>query len=361
MKKLGQIFIAFLFVLTFPFANSALAVEPESSAEYEGIDVSNHQGDIDWEAVANAGKEVVIIKSSEGVDFTDPYFEANYEGAKAAGLKLGFYHFLTATSVEQAREEANFFASIISGKEIDVKPVMDFEQFDNLTNEEINSIALAFAEEVEAQTGYPVMVYSNADDATNVFDESLTKYSLWIAQYDGNQPSNEVIWETWAGWQYSNTGSVDGINGDVDLNLFNDGIYIEDTSTEPPAEEPSEPAQPQEPQQPEQPATPPASETAVNTYIVKAGDTLSSIARSHQTSVTAILHKNVIANPNLIYPGEEFTITPPLSTTPYVIKWGDTLYAIAKKYGTTVSALAFENKVKNPNKIYAGDTLKIPQ
>ncbi len=305
VKKLGQIFLVLLFVGTLSFANHAFAIEPESSSEIEGIDVSRYQEDIDWEAVANAGMEVAIIKSSEGVDYTDPNFEVNYEGAKAAGLKVGFYHFLTATTVEQALEEANFFASIISSKEIDVKPVMDFEQFDGLSGDEVNAIALAFAEEVESLTGYPVMVYSNADNATNLFDESLTKYSLWLAQFDGNQPSNDVIWETWAGWQYTDTGSVDGINGDVDLNIFNDGIFIENTATE---EEPVE--QPEE--QPSENTTPPESDN---------GETPST----------------------------------------YVINWGDTLWSLSKKFGTTVEALASTNNIENPDLIYAGDTLKIPQ
>ena len=304
VKKLGQIFLAaLLFVGAFAFANSAIAIEPEGTSEYEGIDVSNHQEDIDWEAVANAGMEVAIIKSSEGIDFTDPYFEVNYEGAKAAGLKVGFYHFLTATTVEQAREEANFFASIISGKEIDVKPVMDFEQLDGLSVEDINAIALAFAEEVESQTGYPVMVYSNADNATNTFGESVTKYSLWLAQYDGSEPTDEVIWDTWAGWQYSDTGSIEGVNGDVDLNRFNDGIFIENTA---PEEEPAE--QPEE--QPSEPAAPPESEGTPATYL---------------------------------------------------IKWGDTLWSLSKQFGTTVEALASENNIENPDLIYAGATLKIPQ
>ncbi|QCR31252.1 GH25 family lysozyme [Lysinibacillus sp. SGAir0095] len=353
MKKLGQLFIALLFVVTLAFANSAYAIEPESSSEFEGIDVSRYQEDIDYEAVANAGMEIVIIKSSEGVDYTDPNFEVNYEGAKAAGLKVGFYHFLTATTVEQAREEANFFASIISGKEIDIKPVMDFEELDGLSVKEINAIALAFAEEIESLTGYPVMVYSNADNATNVFGESLTNYSLWLAQYDGNEPSDEVIWDTWAGWQYTDTGSVEGINGDVDLNIFNDGIFIESTSTEEePAEEPEEPEQ-----QAEDPATPESGDTSTN-YVVKAGDTLNSIATMHKTTVPSILANNDIANPNLIHPGDELTIS---TTSSYLINWGDTLWSISKKFGTTVEALASENNIENPDIIYAGNTLSIPQ
>jgi len=342
VKKFAKIFIAILFFGTLALTNSAFAVEPESSSEYKGIDVSRYQENIDFDALANTGIQVVIIKSSEGVDYTDTNFEVNYEGAKAAGLKVGFYHFLTATTVEQAREEANFFASIINGKEIEVKPVMDFEQLDGLSTEDSNAIALTFAEEVENLTGYPVMVYSNAENATNVFGESLTKYSLWLAQYDGNEPSNDVIWETWAGWQYTDTGSVDGVNGDVDLNLFNDGIFIEKSSNE---------------EQPEQPSTP-ESGSDPTTYIVKSGDTLSSIATMHQTSVSTLLANNTISNPDYIHPGDELTISP---SAYYLIKSGDTLWSLSKYFGTTVKALASENNIENPDLIYAGNTLRIPQ
>lgn len=350
VKKLGQIFIALLFVTMLAFTNSTYAIEPESSSEFEGIDVSRYQEEIDFLAVANAGMEAVIIKSSEGVDYTDPNFEVNYAGAKAAGLKVGFYHFLTATTVEQAREEANFFASIINGKEIDIKPVMDFEDLEGLSVEEINAIALAFAEEVESLTGLPVMVYSNANNATNVFGEPLTKYSLWLAQYDGSTPSDEVIWDTWAGWQYTDTGSVEGIEGDVDLNIFNDGILIENTSTE---ENPVK----QPPVQPEESANTTDSGDSSSTYVVKSGDTLYSIAKLHHTTVSVILANNAIANPDLIMPGEKLTIS---SASSYMIKPGDTLWSISKTYGTTVAALASENNIENPDLIYAGDTLTIP-
>ncbi|MDN4491941.1 GH25 family lysozyme [Ureibacillus aquaedulcis] len=347
VKKIGQIFITLLFISVLAFTNSAYAIEPESSSEFEGIDVSRYQEDIDFEAVANAGMEAVIIKSSEGIDYTDPNFEVNYEGAKAAGLKVGFYHFLTATTVEQAREEANFFASIINGKEIDIKPVMDFEDLEGLSIEDINAIALTFAQAVESLTGHPVMVYSNADNATNVFGESFTQYSLWLAQYDGSEPSDEVIWDTWAGWQYTDTGSVPGINGDVDLNIFNDGILLENTSTEEvPVEQPGESTAPAQ------------SDDKPSTYVVKSGDTLYSIARMHETTVSAILANNDIATPNLIYPGDELAI---IKATSYVIKPGDTLWAISKQFGITVDSIATGNNIKNPDLIYAGDTLMIPE
>ena len=126
------------------------AISPSATPEYDGIDVSNWQGNIDFRRVKEAGIDVVYIKASEGTTYRDPYFERNYNNAKANGLKVGFYHFLTATNVEQARRQAQFFASVISGKSPDCKLAMDFERFSNgITNEEINQISEVFFADIK--------------------------------------------------------------------------------------------------------------------------------------------------------------------------------------------------------------------
>ncbi|MBO6243777.1 MAG: hypothetical protein J6O41_04335 [Clostridia bacterium] len=137
MKKiivLSLIFIVPIFI-NIPKVD---AITPSMEPEYNGIDVSNWQGYIDYGKVKQAGIEVVYIKSSEGRTFRDPYFQYNYENAKANGLKVGFYHFLTATSEQGAREQARFFASVISGKSPDCKLAMDFEEFGSRNNNRSN-------------------------------------------------------------------------------------------------------------------------------------------------------------------------------------------------------------------------------
>lgn len=115
--------------LVFADINITYALSPASSPKYQGIDVSNWQGYIDYRQVKESGIEVVYIKSSQGSNIKDAYFDINYENAKANGLKVGFYHFLTATNTEEAEREARFFASVISGKTPDCKLVMDYEVF----------------------------------------------------------------------------------------------------------------------------------------------------------------------------------------------------------------------------------------
>ena len=111
-KKIKIIVLLFSFVTFFIISTSvsSLAFGPSSSTIYQGIDVSSWQGNINFAQVKNAGIDIVYIKSSEGVSYIDPYFERNYQNAKANGLKVGFYHYVTARTVEEARNQANFFA-----------------------------------------------------------------------------------------------------------------------------------------------------------------------------------------------------------------------------------------------------------
>ena len=136
---------------------------------YEGIDVSNWQGVINYSEVKEAGIEIVYIKSSQGGNIKDAYFDLNYENAKANGLNVGFYHFLTATNTIEAEQEARFFASVISGKTPDCKLVMDYETFGGASLEEINQIAQVFLETTKRLTNKDVIVYSDFSNAQTTF------------------------------------------------------------------------------------------------------------------------------------------------------------------------------------------------
>ena len=187
------IFIVPIYILITP----VYAFSPSSSILYEGIDVSGWQGNINYEQVKNEGIEVVYMKASEGNNFVDPYFNQNYANAKANGLKVGFYHYLTARNMQEAVEQATFFVSTISGKNPDCKLAMDFESFGNLTITEINQIGLAFIKTVETLSKKEVVIYSNTNDATTIFEGELTNYPLWVAQYEVEEPTQNGKWNTW--------------------------------------------------------------------------------------------------------------------------------------------------------------------
>ena len=358
IKKLEKIVSLFLIITMMIFMNLTIteAVSPISPASYEGLDVSNWQGNIDYAQVKAAGIDVVYIKASEGTTYKDPYFERNYANAKANGLKVGFYHFVTATNVQAARNQAQFFASVISGKTPDCKLAMDFEQFrGGISVNEINEISKVFLETVQQLTGKEILIYSNLNDAQRVFSRELAnQYPLWVAYWGSesgllNSASN---WQNWEGWQYTSRGIVAGVNGYVDRNRFTDNIFLEECTNCPPVENPNT-----------------GEEAQLTYYTVKKGDTLSAIANRYQTTVQQLVTENGIANPNLIYPGQVLRITTNKQNTGdscemgcviYTVKRGDNLWNLSRQYGTTVQSIAQLNQIQNPNLIYPGQRLRIP-
>lgn len=332
------------------------AITSSSDPQYQGIDVSDWQGYIDYSQVRASGIEVVYIKASQGSNIKDPYFDINYENAKANGLKVGFYHFLTATNTEEAEKEAQFFASVISGKEVDCKLVMDYEVFGGVSIEESNNIAQVFLESLKRLTNKEVIVYSDLSNARDRFGSNIAdNYELWLAYYgDYNDLTDvETSWTKWIGIQYTDSGRVAGITGNVDRDLYTESIFLSDTSEIPTTENPN-------------------SET-INTesvyYTVQSGDTLSEIASRYGTTVQEIVDINNIANPNLIYPGQTLRIltnsmvhgseSRGTGSITYTVQRGNTLSQIASSYGVTVEHIVEINDIQNPNLIYPGEKLRI--
>lgn len=285
-KKFLIIFFIIMLVIVFK-VDYSYAISSTSNLEYEGIDVSNWQGYIDYEVVKNVGIDVVYIKASQGDNIKDSYFDINYENAKANGLKVGFYHFLTATNEEEAREEARFFSAVISGKTPDCKLVMDYEEFFGVSVQEINNISNAFLKEVENLTGKEAIIYSDLSNAQNTFNQELaSNYDLWLAYY-GNTNELEFIdtnWEKFIGIQYTDNGSINGVSNSIDRDLFTQDIFLDEVS--------SLPNNMKEGQ---------SFNTTSVYYTVKAGDTLTGIATRYNTTVQEIVNINNIQNQNLIY------------------------------------------------------------
>lgn len=355
----------FCFMLSFLCCFLFLTFSPKVSAQVlSGIDVSVWEGSIDFEAVQDSGIDVVYIRAAEGSSYVDPYFISHYNGALNAGLKIGFYHYITATNTQEAQEQAKFFASLIKDKHMDCIPVMDFESFSSLSNWEINQIALTYLQTLESLLNIEPMVYSDASNAANLWDNALTNYPLWVANYGVSSPSSIGQWQSWAGFQYSDTGSVNGISGNVDLDYFKDTIFITPSHhTFSPSTSHSSSS-----------TSHTSSSNNFFTYTVQAGNTLSGIADEFNTTVNTLVTLNNIQNPNLIYIGQNLLIpTTSSSSTPsspttshsstftYIVQSGDTLSGIAVYYGTTVHTLVALNNISNPNLIYIGETLRIPQ
>ena len=357
MKNIRKMIISFLVVVTMPMyilIAPVYAFGPSSSNIYDGIDVSGWQGNIDYSEVASSGIEIVYMKASEGTSFVDPYFNQNYTNAKANGLKVGFYHYLTARSNSEAVAQANFFVSTISGMTPDCRLAMDFESFGNLSAEEINEIGLTFMQTVESLSGKEMVIYSDTSNASNIFGGGLTNYPLWVAQYEVEEPTPNGNWNSWVGWQYTDAGEISGIDGYVDRDRFTDGILLNENSEVPLPDNTNKP-----------------SAGGTTTITIQRGQTLSGIALEYNTTVQILVELNNIANPNLIYAGS--TLIVPSGETPidtdgnstsgqtiYVVQRGDTLNKIATESGTTARAIAVENNIRNINLIYVGQRLIIP-
>lgn len=359
MTKRKQIIIILMLVsfLFFVNINMTYALTPSANPQYKGIDVSNWQGYINYAQVKQSGIEIVYMKSSQGSNIKDAYFDMNYENAKANGLKVGFYHFLTATNTEEAEQEARFFASVIAGKQPDCKLVMDYEVFGGVSVEESNQIAEVFLESVKRLTNKEVIVYSDLSNTQNRFSRNIAdQYELWIAYYGDyeNLRNVQTSWERWIGVQYTDRGVVPGIRGKVDRDLYTENIFLSDTNEIPNNENPND---------------------TINTetvfYTVQNGDTLSSIANRYGTTVQELVDINQLTNPNLIYPGQTLRIATN-STIPeeetratgsiiYTVQRGNTLSQIANAYGVTVEHIVELNHIQNPNLIYPGQKLRITE
>lgn len=185
-----------------------------------GIDVSHHQGEIDWKQVKNAGIEFAIIRTGYGKinpNQVDKKFKQNIDGAKSAGIKVGVYHYSYASSPLDASKEAAFCLDIIKGYELEYPVAYDIEDASiaKFTKRQKTDMVKSFCDKIE-MSGYYSMVYCNANWINNHLyaEEILHLYDLWLAHYGVPEPSKHC-----GIWQKSSTGTVSGIKGNVDLNV----------------------------------------------------------------------------------------------------------------------------------------------
>lgn len=199
-------------------------------ASFRGIDISEHQGDIDWEKVKQSGIDFAIIRvgargySEEGKLITDAKFAQNFANARAAGLKLGVYFFSQAISVEEAREEAEFVLKLIDGAELELPVYFDWEHIvvgddartDGLPGNVATDCAIAFCDTVAA-AGYKTGIYTNLDMSYYAYEMNrIADYGFWNAAV-GEYPYSYYAFDI---WQYSFDGNIPGIQYPCDMNMM---------------------------------------------------------------------------------------------------------------------------------------------
>lgn len=192
-----------------------------------GIDVSRFQGEIDWKKVKDAGIDFAIIRAglrgtTEGKLLTDDYFEANIQGATENGIDVGVYFYSQAINEEEAKEEVQLILDLIEPYKIKYPVVIDVESAESdsartlsLTTDDYELVVKTFCDMV-SKAGYTPMIYGNVKSFTLLMDAvDVDDYDIWIAYYGTPlyYPYHFNI------WQYTSSGKVDGIEGDVDLNV----------------------------------------------------------------------------------------------------------------------------------------------
>lgn len=300
------------------------------------IDVSKWQGVINWDRVKATGITGTIIRAGYGAGTADAKFKANIEGAIRVGMDIGIYWFSYAYTTDMARREAlhcNDFIAPYKDK-INLPVFFDWEYDSakaagkagvNCNKTLITAMNRSFCEEIE-KLGYVAGYYLNLDYSKNKIDESqLTKYKRWFARYVKAEQKNCYL------WQYSSNGKVDGISGDVDMNILNGETISPSVPVPTPTERKS-------------------NEQIADEVIAGAwgngADRKKRLeaAGYDYSAIQAIVNNKVMAS-----------VKPAQRT--YIVKAGDNLTRIAKKYNTTVSAIVAKNNIKNPNKIYVGQKL----
>ncbi len=225
--------------LTALFAVCGLSWAPSCNAQYiNGIDVSNYQGNVNWTSVKNSGTVFAFCKATEGVDFIDAKFTLNMTNASNAGVYIGPYHFgrinSNTSNPNDAIDEANDFVDAIApyyeqgGNYL--RPVLDVENLPGLSTTAQNRAYVSewvrdFIGVVQARMGMDPIIYCNTNFANNYFEADLTQYDLWVANYNYAPPaippaSIDGVWNGWDFWQYTDSGAVAGVSGNVDRNVY---------------------------------------------------------------------------------------------------------------------------------------------
>jgi len=193
-----------------------------SNGNAMGIDVSHYQGTVNWQEVRQAGVEFAFAKATDGLTYTDPQLAANWPAMKSAGLLRGAYHFFEPA--DDGAEQAKFFLETVQLAPGDLPPALDVETAGG-SSATLWAGVEAWLQTVAAATGVQPFLYVDPTFANdNQAPASLAAYPLWIADYGVAQPTLPLGWSDWLIWQHSESGTVAGVTGTVDLDLSNGPI-----------------------------------------------------------------------------------------------------------------------------------------
>lgn len=283
---------------------------------YKGIDVSKWQGHIDWPRVK---VDFAIIRAGISTS-KDVRFEENYEGATAAGIPVGVYWYLRAMTVEAAHREAAACIKAIAGKPLSYPVYADIEEAAQLKlgRDKLSAIAAAFLADIEA-AGFFAGLYSSKSHLETCFTAEIReRYSVWVAHYGVGKTTYSGRYGM---WQYTDKGTVDGISGAVDLDIGYEDYpaIIRGTATEPPKPEKS------------------VADLAAE---VLAGMWGNGAERRERLTAAGYDYAAVQAEVNRRVASQAPRV--------HIVRQGDTLSALSRKYDTTVAEIVAKNRGRYP-------------
>lgn len=313
-----------------------------------GIDISMWQNGIDLSAVK---ADFVIVKATEGIGYVDKTCDKFFQKALSLGKKIGFYHFARPTKNNDPVREADFFYENCKGYFGKAIPILDWEA----ENKQNVAYAKAWLDRVYQRSGVKPVIYMS-ESVVNSYDWSSVAnadYGLWVAKYRDNSPDYNYNmanagsrprvkwWKFYCMWQWTSTGRLNGYSGNLDCNVF----YGDGTTWDKYAGK-SGTTQPVKQTQPVKKSNEEIANEVINGAWGNGEDRKKRLtdAGYNYTVVQAIVNKKMAARNQSVY---------------YVVKSGDTLSAIASKYGTTYQHLAQINGITNPNRIYVGQKIRV--
>jgi lysozyme len=202
----------------------ALSLAAGTDYAIQGIDVASYQGYPNWTSVKNSGKTFAFTKATEGTTYTNPYFATNWARIKSAGLIRGAYHY--GRPGTDPVTQANRFCNVVAPTHGDLQMTLDIEVTDGKTPSQVRSWIVAFINQIKSRTGRPGIIYTGfyfwRDSAGN---GSNLNCPLWLAAYVSNPaPYVPAAWSFFTFWQYTSSGSVPGVSGNVDRDAFNGSL-----------------------------------------------------------------------------------------------------------------------------------------
>ena len=353
-----------------------------------GIDVSTFQGNIDWDKVKSQISFAILRLGwigNKNNHTLDTKFERNYSECKRLGIPVGVYVYCYSNCEDTAKAGAEWTLQQLNGKSLELPVYLDMEDSSiaNLEKDKLTNICIAFNTVIE-NAGLWAGVYANKDWFDNKLNKDTikSKYTTWIAHYTSGTNKYQGEYDI---WQNSSSGKINGISGNTDTNYMYRDLIAEignkttstPTNTKSIEELAVEVINGQWGNGDSRKSALQnagydynAVQNRVNellnvnnsnstTYTVKSGDTLSGIASKFGTTYQELAQLNRIADPNKIYVGQVLKINGTNYEITYTVKSGDNLTKIAKQFNTTVDSLVSKNGIKDKNKIYVGQVLKI--